>query len=216
MPTASAASGRIILIDAPSSFPAADTLLAAAAGKCTTLMVRWGDGLDPFLLVPRIRTAGIEPGLALHFRDMNRTALAGVLLSASACGIRRILLVDPPPNPDAVPVGPSDAPAFLAWVAEASRLSGGRFAGIAFGACFLLDHPLDQRLFEKLRLVGLRFAAVPIEKIGQAAATGVEALAWIRPLGQELHSGSGPAPELLDLTALSGTSAQGRILSALP
>lgn len=204
----------IVLADAPGTFAAADILLSAAAGKCRCLLFRWGSGLDPFLLVPRVRDAGIEPGLALHLRDMNRTALSGILCSASACGIHRVMLVDPPPDPDAVPVGPSDGPAFVAWGTKISRQASGPFPGISFGACFRLEHPLDQRLFDRYCAAGLEFAAVPADAFGKAAAPGLELLAWIRPAISTAVQTSDGIPALIDLTVFpDDSSAAGHLAS---
>ena len=94
------------LIDTPASMDIWEKMLEILVARKVGVMVRPGEGLDPFLLLPRAIDAGLKTAIYLHLRDTNRVALDSILRSAQALKLHRIFLGDPRPVPGVTPREP--------------------------------------------------------------------------------------------------------------
>lgn len=188
-----------LLIESPEKQETLYHLLKSVKRQVGGIMLRFGTGIDPFLLAPLIAEEGLKIGLFLHFRDMNFTALASIVRSALFSGITRVFLGDPLPQAGIRPVQAIDGPGFLA---RARSLSGNT---IQYGVCNRLAHRNDRALLEKYLEAGLHTAAVPPKNMKDLEGLPVEIWEWNRYFSRKTAGGN---PVLTDLTHISESALQ--------
>lgn len=190
-----------VLCEAPFSFRALNSFLSNLPKGIFGVFVRFGRGLDPFVIAPKIRSAGFEPGLFLHLRDMNQIALASVLHTAVATEIQRIFLGEPAPIKDVESIRSYNS---LDFIAFAKSKVG---TAIRFGACFCLSHPQDEMFLKRSVNAGIQTVAVRPDALGKRCLDGLEAWQWVKGLGKDKKIIQSH-PAFIDLSEVSENSGE--------
>ncbi len=163
-----------LLVEAPLSLDGWRDWLPTLTDRCQGVMVRTGEGVSPLVVQPLLHQAGLQAGVFVHLRDMNRVALGSLVRSVVAEGFQRLFIGDPFPLASVSAVGAADGPAFVEFV---RTIAGQR---LRLGACNLLAHPRDVSLAEKLIDAGVTTLAVPANPARPLTGAKVEWWNWRR------------------------------------
>ena len=181
------------LLDCPATMDAWNGLFEVFHRFKTGVILRPGEGLDPFLLLPQVKAAGLPAGYFLHLRDHGRVALDSILRSIQSLKLDRLFVGEPRPMPGITPREPVNGPAFVAYARALLERP------IPFGCLARLGYPADQALLQKYLDAGVETVAFARRSNYPLPPEVGELWHWCQ--APEIEP-TGEHPVLLDLTTV--------------